>query len=79
MTAKAGERALETGTFHCDLCSHTVRVEKGQVIPPCPCGGGYGSRTNEPKPPEPEFRAAMPEQADQKRNLERLTRRSDSL
>jgi len=84
MTARAGERALETGTFHCDRCNHTVRVQKGERLPPCPCGGGYGRRTAEPKQGEPEFKAAMPEggldeSSQQRRNLRELKRQSDSL
>lgn len=80
MTARAGERALETGTFHCDRCSHTVRVQEGELLPPCPCGGGYGERTDEPE----EFEAALPEgratESDaQGRNLEALETRRDKL
>jgi hypothetical protein len=84
MTAKPGERAYESGTFHCDKCSHTVRVEKGEIIPPCPCGGGYGERTGEPPMEQREFRAASPDLGEggtpeQRRNLEDLKRRSDAL
>ena len=49
MPAKAGERAQETGTFHCRGCKHTIRLRKGQTIPRCPCGSGdYDARTDEP-------------------------------
>lgn len=49
MTAKAGERARKTGTFHCASCDHTVRVQKGEKIPPCPCGKNeYDRRSDEP-------------------------------
>ena len=49
MTAKAGERARKTGTFHCAECDHTVRVQQGEKPPPCPCGRNeYDRRTDEP-------------------------------
>ncbi len=49
MAAHAGERARETGDFHCQSCDATVHVTEGQKIPNCPCGGTtYESRTNEP-------------------------------
>lgn len=50
MPAKPGERARETGTFHCAGCGHKVDVKKGEKLPKCPCGEGvYDRRTNEPK------------------------------
>lgn len=49
MAVHAGERARETGTFHCRDCDAKVRVKKGDPIPECPCGGSaYNERTNEP-------------------------------
>lgn len=49
MVAKAGERAQKTGTFHCADCDAEVRVEEGDKIPKCPCGGdAYDRRTEEP-------------------------------
>lgn len=49
MAAHAGERARKTGTFHCQSCDSEVRVEKGDKIPECPCGGTeYDRRTDEP-------------------------------
>ena len=48
MPARTGERADETGTFHCRGCEQSVRVRKGQRIPECPCGGtSFVSRTHE--------------------------------
>ncbi len=48
MAAHAGEEARESGTFHCQSCNATVRVKKGDVIPPCPNGHKtYDERTNE--------------------------------
>jgi Zinc-ribbon containing domain len=49
MTAKAGERAQETGAFYCDSCGEKVHVTKGDKIPKCPNGhSNYGTRHNEP-------------------------------
>jgi Zn finger protein HypA/HybF involved in hydrogenase expression len=50
MAAHAGEKAEESGTFHCARCNETVRVKKGEPIPACPnCGGkSYDRRTDEP-------------------------------
>ena len=49
MAAHAGERAQETGTFHCSSCDGEVRVNKGERIPECPCGGKtFDRRTDEP-------------------------------
>jgi hypothetical protein len=49
MTAKAGERAQETGDFYCDSCGEKVHVTKGDKIPKCPNGhSNYGTRRNEP-------------------------------
>jgi Zn finger protein HypA/HybF involved in hydrogenase expression len=50
MAAHAGEKAWETGTFHCQRCNEKVRVQKGRPIPECPnCGGKtYDQRTDEP-------------------------------
>jgi len=48
MSAHAGEKARESGTFHCASCSETVRVKKGDIIPPCPNGHKtYDRRTDE--------------------------------
>jgi len=49
MAAHPGERARKTGTFHCKGCKKTVRLQKGDTIPKCPCGNGdYDERTDEP-------------------------------
>jgi hypothetical protein len=49
MAAHAGEKARETGTFHCKSCDKTVHVKKGNTIPECPCGGKtFDRRTDEP-------------------------------
>lgn len=53
MTAEPGERAWKSGTFHCDKCDHKVYVKQGDELPKCPCGGGYGRRTDEPEKQEP--------------------------
>jgi Ser-tRNA(Ala) deacylase AlaX len=47
MPAHPGERAQETGTFHCRDCDASVRVSKGGKIPRCPCGGTYVARSHE--------------------------------
>jgi len=50
MTAKAGERAHETGVFHCARCGAKVFVRKGERIPQCPNGHReYDRRTGEPE------------------------------
>jgi hypothetical protein len=49
MPAHTGEKARETGTFHCAKCDGKVHVEKGETIPECPCGENtFDRRTNEP-------------------------------
>jgi hypothetical protein len=49
MAAHAGERAQETGDFHCAKCSEKVHVTKGDKIPKCPNGHTeFKSRTGEP-------------------------------
>lgn len=49
MTAKAGDRARETGVFHCATCGEKVSVRKGETIPECPNGHReFSRRTNEP-------------------------------
>lgn len=49
MTARAGEKARKTGTFHCQVCSETVRVQEGDTIPECPNGHEkFDRRTDEP-------------------------------
>lgn len=50
MAAHAGEKARKTGTFHCQRCNETVRVQEGKQIPQCPnCSGKtYDERTDEP-------------------------------
>jgi len=50
MTAKAGEKAEQTGDFRCQKCHQKVHVAKGQKIPKCPhCGSDvYDSRVHEP-------------------------------
>ncbi|WP_438023019.1 zinc ribbon-containing protein [Sorangium sp. So ce233] len=49
MAARAGEKAQESGTFHCAKCNETVRVTKGHEIPKCPkCGNEtFDTRTHE--------------------------------
>lgn len=50
MPAYAGERARETGTFHCAQCGAKVRVRKGERIPECPNGHHvFDRRTDEPE------------------------------
>lgn len=50
MPVKPGERAAETGTFHCRDCDGSVRVKKGERLPKCPCGSSaYTMRTKEPR------------------------------
>lgn len=52
MTARAGERAYETGDFHCAHCDAVVHVIEGNEIPLCPNGHDeYDSRSNEPMEP----------------------------
>jgi hypothetical protein len=49
MSARAGEKARESGTFHCASCNATVKVKEGDTIPQCPNGHKtYDSRTDEP-------------------------------
>lgn len=49
MSGKPGERARETGDFHCKGCSKVVHVTKGDKLPACNCGSNeYDERTNEP-------------------------------
>lgn len=49
MAAHAGEKARRTGTFHCQSCNETVRVEQGETIPECPNGHkSFDERTDEP-------------------------------
>jgi hypothetical protein len=36
MTAKAGERAQQTGDFYCDSCGEKVHVTKGDKYPSAP-------------------------------------------
>jgi Zn finger protein HypA/HybF involved in hydrogenase expression len=39
MSEKAGEMARETAAYRCERCHQTTRIEKGELIPPCPnCG-----------------------------------------
>lgn len=48
MPAHTGERAEKAGTFHCRGCDEAVRVNEGDKIPECPCGGTtFESRTPE--------------------------------
>ncbi len=50
MPARAGERARETGTFHCAKCGAKMNVNKGEKIPKCPNGHtAFESRTGEPR------------------------------
>jgi hypothetical protein len=50
MTAKAGDRARETGVFHCAVCGAKVSVRKGEPIPECPNGHReFDRRTDEPR------------------------------
>lgn len=49
MTAKTGERARETGVFHCAVCGAKVTVRQGEPIPECPNGHReFDRRTGEP-------------------------------
>lgn len=49
MPAYTGERARETGTFHCAVCGAKVYAEKGARIPECPNGHRvFNRRTGEP-------------------------------
>jgi Zn finger protein HypA/HybF involved in hydrogenase expression len=49
MAAHAGEKAQESGEFHCAKCSEKVSVKKGDKIPKCPNGHSeFKSRTGEP-------------------------------
>jgi len=49
MPADAGQRARESGTFHCAECGAKVNVEKGASIPECPRGHRvFNRRTGEP-------------------------------
>lgn len=50
MSARAGERARQTGGFVCESCHGKVHVTKGDRIPRCPrCGNDtFGERRNEP-------------------------------
>jgi hypothetical protein len=49
MAAHAGEKARRTGTFHCQTCNETVRVQEGETIPECPNGHKtFDERTDEP-------------------------------
>ncbi|MFZ0391654.1 MAG: alpha helical protein [Calditrichia bacterium] len=50
MSAKAGERARETGDFRCENCHEKVHVTQGDKIPKCPnCGNDtFDTRLNEP-------------------------------
>jgi hypothetical protein len=50
MAAHAGEKAQETGVFHCSECQEKVQVKKGQKISKCPNGHTtFESRTGEPR------------------------------
>jgi hypothetical protein len=49
MPAETGERARQTGTFHCATCGAKVYVRKGEKIPACPNGHhSFDRRTGEP-------------------------------
>jgi hypothetical protein len=49
MPAYTGERARETGVFHCSTCGEKVSVRKGERIPKCPNGHTeFDRRTGEP-------------------------------
>lgn len=49
MAAHAGEKAQETGDFHCHSCNAVVHVTKGKTIPECPNGHKtFDTRTGEP-------------------------------
>jgi hypothetical protein len=49
MVAKTGERAEQTGNFHCATCGAKVHVSKGERIPECPNGHrSFDRRTGEP-------------------------------
>lgn len=52
MAAHTGERAWKTGTFHCQVCNATVRVEKGEKIPECPNGHKTFDERTEERPSE---------------------------
>lgn len=73
MAVHAGERANETGTFHCRDCDGKVRVKKGQKIPDCPCGSSvYTLRTKEPRTRT----ATRTRKSAKKRTREAATRRA---
>lgn len=49
MPAHTGEKARETGTFHCADCGAKVDVKEGEKIPRCPNGHEtFDRRTGEP-------------------------------
>jgi hypothetical protein len=49
MPAHAGEKARETGVFHCAVCGARVWVKQGETIPECPNGHTkFNRRTQEP-------------------------------
>jgi ribosomal protein L37AE/L43A len=49
MVAHAGEKAQETGVFHCAKCGEKVQVRAGRKIPSCPNGHReFDRRTAEP-------------------------------
>lgn len=49
MAAKAGEKARQSGRFHCASCDAVVEVQQGQAIPECPNGHKtYEYRSDEP-------------------------------
>ena len=50
MSAKAGEKARETGDFRCEHCHQQTHVSKGQTIPKCPhcCNDTFDTRYHEP-------------------------------
>lgn len=49
MPAHTGEKARETGVFHCATCGAKVSVRKGDTIPKCPNGHtDFDRRMQEP-------------------------------
>ncbi|OMQ14317.1 alpha helical protein [Modestobacter sp. VKM Ac-2676] len=51
MATHAGEKAPQSGDFHCASCSEKVHVHEGRKIPPCPNGHTtFDARRHEPRP-----------------------------
>ena len=49
MAAKVGEKAQESGRFHCPHCRESVDVKNAEEIPSCPNGHkSFERRSHEP-------------------------------